>query len=59
MYAARDRPLPLGPMTNLFPYLSMVIMTFLAIFRLVQPLIEQGSEALKAIRDNDRQVRNV
>ena len=59
MYAARDRPLPLGPIQELFPYLSMLIMTFMAIFRMVKPLVEQGSAALKAIRDNDHQISNM
>ena len=59
MYAARDRPLPLGALREVFPYLSMLIMTFMAIFRLVHPLVEQGNEALQAIRANDRQIINV
>ena len=59
MYAARDRPLPLGALRATFPYLTMLIMTFTAIFRMVQPFVEAGSEALQAIRANDRQVRNV
>ena len=61
MYAARDRQLipPLGYIGRSFPYLSMLLMTFFAIFRLVSPVVEAGSAALKAIRDNDHQVRNV
>ena len=59
MYAARDRPLPLGALRGTFPYLTMLIMTFTAIFRMVEPLVEAGSAALQAIRDNDHQVRNV
>ena len=59
MYAARDRPLPLGALRETFPYLTMLLMLFMAIFRMVHPLVEVGSEALQAIRANDRQVRNV
>ena len=59
MYAARDRPLPLGALRSTFPYLTMLIMTFTAIFRMVHPLVEAGSAALKAIRDNDHQARNM
>jgi len=59
MYAARDRPLPLGALRETFPYLTMLLMLFTAVFRMVQPLVEAGNEALQAIRANDRQVRNV
>ena len=59
MYAARERPLPLGRLRGVFPYLFMLLMTFMAVFRMVNPLVEAGSEALRAIYDNDHQVRNV
>ena len=61
MYAARDRQLvpPIGYLGRSFPYLSMLLMTFMAVFRMVSPLVEAGSVALKAIRANDHQVRNV
>ncbi len=61
MYAARDRQLvpPIGYLGRSFPYLSMLLMTFFAVFRLVNPIVEAGSDYLKAVLDNDRQVRNM
>ena len=43
MYAARDRPLPLGRLWGSFPYLTSLLLTFMAVFRLVHPLVEAGS----------------
>ena len=59
MFGARDRPLPLGALRETFPYLTMLLMTFMAVFRMVHPLVEAGSAALQAIRDNDHQARNM
>ena len=61
MYAARDRQLipPVGYVGRSWPYLSMVLMTFMAVFRMVQPLVEAGNKALIAVRLNDAQVRNM
>ena len=59
MYAARDRPLPLGRLRGIFPFLTTLIMTFMAVFRMVSPVVEAGSEALHAIRNNDHQVQNM
>ena len=59
MYAARDRPLPLGRLREFFPYLTTLILTFMAVFRVVSPVVEAGSAALQAIRNNDHQVLNM
>ena len=61
MYAARDRQLipPVGYVGRSWPYLSMVLMTFMAVFRMVRPLVEAGNKALIAVRLNDAQVRNM
>ncbi len=59
MYAARDRPLPLGRLREIFPYITTLIMTFMAVFRMVSPVVEAGSMAIQAIRNNDHQVQNM
>ena len=61
MYAARDRQLvpPIGYLGRSFPYLSMLLMTFFAVFRLVSPIVEGGSKAFAAIVANDHQIRNM
>ena len=59
MYAARDRPLPLGRLREIFPYLTTLILTFMAVFRVVSPVVEAGSAALRAIRNNDHQIVNM
>ena len=60
MYGARDRPLPMPRgLGQWFPYLTFLIMAFTAIFRQVLPLVDAGAEALRAVRANDHQVRNV
>ena len=61
MYAARDRQLvpPIGYVGRTWPYLSMLLMTFFAVYRVVSPMVEAGSKALAAIKANDHQVRNM
>ena len=61
MYAARDRQLvpPIGYLGRSFPWLSTLLMTFFAVFRMVNPVVEAGSDYLKAILDNDHQVRDM
>jgi len=59
MLAARDRELPLGPLRELFPWLTSIILAILCVYRLVDPLLEAGQEAIYAVRRNDHQVFNV
>jgi len=59
MYAARDRPLPLGAVRELFPFLASLIAVFMALFRVVHPVVLQANQALREIRANDRQVRQL
>ena len=56
MYAARDRILPLGPFADVHPFLMSLIMTFLAIFRIVHPVVQRAKAAYVEVTRNDRQV---
>ena len=56
MYAVRDRPLP-SAVREVFPWVANLLTIFMAIFRLVHPVVHQANKALAELRANDRQVQ--
>ena len=56
MYAVRDRPLP-SAVREVFPWISNLLMIFMAIYRIVYPVVDQANKALAELRANDRQVQ--